>query len=249
MGSPCIILPVVTANPALPTYDWRAIPGLPEYETDAGDHWIFDKGSADNLRGGLSATLLSRAGAAPTYGPNSLTTADGGMNGLVSTFADAATCSWAVVARRAAVPAQPAGNGRAIVASTGTAAADGGTEMLDLTSQIVGRTRQGSSVTMTGASLIGDGTWFFASAACDGVAGRQTYFIGGLAPQTQAVAKTVGARRIGLGNTAINSAGYFFGIEAAELIIWPTRAVPIGEMQAVYARSKIRMGRRGIVTY
>jgi hypothetical protein len=247
MAAPCIILPIVTNNPSLPTYNWQDIPNLPEFESDAGDHWIFDKGDADNLIGGLAGTRLSPAGSDPTYSASSLVTADGGMNGLASVFTDAATCTFAIVAKRLAIPG--GATGRPIASSTTQTAADGGAEILDLGYNMAMRTREGAAVNMSGSSLIVENDWFFAALSCDGDANVQIYYVGGLAQQGATVTKTVSTQKIALGNAAINSAGYLYGTEAAEFIVWPDRALSAAELAAVYSRSKIRLSRRDIEIY
>ncbi len=253
MSTPCVILPVVTANPALPTYDWQTIPNLPEYETDAGDHFLFDRAGPANLRGRLTDTVLTPAGAAPTHNAKSLTMPDGGVNGLRTIFDDALTMTVTFVVKRGVSP--PAGSGRPLVSSTTATAGEGGSEALDLGTSISMRTRQGAAVAIPGHTVITPGTWFFGAISQDGSTSdgnpiSQIYYVGGLAPQLPApVTKTIGSRKIALGNGAITSAGYLYGIEAAEMIVWPDRALSLDELQAVYLRSKIRMSRRGLTVF
>lgn len=246
MSLPCIIATTVTNDTSRPTYDWTKIPGLREFEVDAGDHWLFDKNDSRNLAGGLASTNLTPVGAAPTHGGNSITTADG-MNGLRSVFPDSATMTVAGVFRRSAIAT--VGYGRKLISSTSEVPADGGSEILDLTSQVAMRSRQAGSTTMTGSTLIADGSWTFVAMSCNNANDLQTFFIGGLAPQSAVTDKTVAARTIGLGNIATNGSNYAYGCQAAELIVWPDKALTLADIQAVYARSKIRMSRRGHSVY
>lgn len=246
MSFPCMIATTVTNDASRPTYDWTQISGLREYEVDAGDHWIFDKGDAGNLAGGLASTNLMPVGTAPTYTANSLVTAEG-MNGLRTIFPDAATMTWAGVFKHMDVPT--VGHGRPLISSETSFAEQGGSAILDLSSAIYMRSRQASATNMAGATTIAIGGWMFVAMSCNDDTNLQQFFIGGLAPQSATVEKTLGDRNIALGNAYTISEGYLHGCECAELIVWPDAALNLTAIQSVYARSKIRMSRRELAVF
>lgn len=246
MGFPCMIATTVTNDTSRPTYDWTMIPGLREYEVDAGDHWLFDKGDVSNLAGGLASTNLTPAGTAPTYTDHSIVTAEG-MNGLRTIFPDAATMTVAGVFKHQDVPT--AGHGRPLISSETSFAENGGSAILDLSSAIYMRSRPSAATSMAGSTTIAIGGWMFVAMSCNDDTNVQQFFVGGLAPQAATVEKTLGGRNIALGNAYTIGDNYLHGCECAELIVWPGAALNLAAIQSVYARSKIRMGRREVAVF
>lgn len=243
MKTPVIILPVILGNSTLPQVPYEDIENLPEFETDASDHWIFDKGNASNLIGGLAGTTLQPVGAAPVHSPASMLLADGGRTGMISAFPDAAVSTLCGVFRRRAIVSPNIGV--PLMGSVAFDAESGGSGMYDFIGGVIqGRTRLGAAVGVSGTASMAVDTWYFA--AIVNAAGTNTYYVGGIGASVETQAKTLADRNYALGNAYIANEGYYDGARVAEFMIFGDTAKSQAELASIYARSKVRMARRNI---
>lgn len=190
--------------------------------------------------GAAAAAILDTS---PTHAAGYLTTKDGGLNGLLSPYDDMETQTICVVTRRKAL----INSGRLLFGSSSNSGSLGGVVayFTGTTNNVQMRTRQGTNTAVpnTFEADIPIGSWMFA--AMVNKPGEQMYFVGGVNPSYDTTtAKTVASRKVGLGNAHYDLVGYQQGADFAEMIAFPGKALTLSELRAVYARSKVRMGRR-----
>ena len=241
MTSPALILPIILADPSLPQVDYADLTNVPEFESDASEHWLFDAGDADNLVGRLNGLALTPVGSAPTHSANYLRTADGttgNRHGLATPFDDSATMTMCAVVQREALGAF---SGRVALGSYTTTTGQG----FLWTPEGFARTRAHAGSAL-GTSGVANGAWVFIALACDDVTDLSRGYVAGVAQTEVSVSKSVAANKLALGNGYYTPSGYEQGTAAAELIVYNGRGLSFAELGEVYARSKVRMARRGI---
>ena len=93
-------LPVVyTGSESLPTVSVADVTYLSEYEENAAEHWVFDKGNSSNLVGVVNGLLLTAQSDAPTHSSNFLSISTAVGKALLSTISeqtDGKITVWAV---------------------------------------------------------------------------------------------------------------------------------------------------------
>lgn len=193
--------------------------------------------------GGTGAVAAATRDGTPAYGASSLTTKSGGRNGLLTPFDDAADLTTCCVFKHATVSAPYAGS----LLQGSLSTTQGGSMYVASGGNISGFTRPDTPQVVTGTSgALVNGSWYFAGLSWDSGAGKARYYIGGLGSLERTVAKTVAAAKTGLGNTNYGTSLFDMGAEFAEQIVFEDTPMSMAQMGEVYARSKVRMARRGI---
>jgi hypothetical protein len=208
---------------------------MPEYEPDALDHWIFDKGNDANLRG-IKGKYLAMLGNAPTNNSASITTASAGLHGLETPFQDAQTQTFCAVVKR---PASSA----IICGASSDVGGDGGDAILFNAALTQGLTRNEGSSSVAGSSGVAEDDWCFVALSQE--QGSQIYYLGGIGYAMETHTKLVSASKVALGNGYYNIAAYMDGLEFHSFMFFDT-AKSLDNIEAIYARSKISAARRGI---
>lgn len=220
-------------------------PGLRPFlaEPDASAHWLFNTDDATCLADLISGQALTLKGTAPDYNPTSLVTADGGVHGLLTPFDDAATMTICGVFKKKSLASY---TGRLLFGAAGNSSGDGGSLAYHVAAGSGGvnmRTRPGSNVSVAGSSAIADGAWFFAAmvnAPSDNDYYAKPSYTGG---DTQA--KTVAARKVGIGNAWYADANYYQGVEIAEVFVFAGQALDAAAIEARYLSAKTRQALLG----
>lgn len=244
MKLPAIMLSTVIDNPLLEQSAFSEVSGAPELERGATEHWLFDKGNTDGLTGRLAAGVLTPSAAEPTWAANAVVIPNG-LNGLKTPYHDTAAQTVTAVVRFNTIV-----GAAAIVfgALTQNSTEGGGLAYWNPTNLIALTRGITSSAVKVRPAGIADGVWAFVALSQSPTS--RTLMLGGATPVTTAGVKTATTigKKVSLGNAYYNVDGWRQGQHANELAYF-NRALSIPEMEAVYARAKVRAARRGIAVF
>lgn len=223
-----------------------------EVESSPYDHWIL-KGSSASLVGLKSGRVLTPQSTLPTYQPGYLNMTSEVGKALLTDMTDAAAQTVVVILKRPVLPINSevqilagaidtVGSG---AASTGSGIYVQGTTSASLTLNI----RGGSGLLLTTApGAVGDWTMVAFGEQSDATSLAGTSYAGGAATNKTTswpgVAKRVSTRKIAIGNGYYGS-GVISALSIAEVLLYD-RALSVAELDAVYARAKVRMASRGL---
>lgn len=238
------ILPITVNDPSLSVIDWADTAPLVDYEVTAFDHWIFDNGPA-SLTGLKEGTVLTPQTTAPTYGADSIIISSDYQKGLLSTKADAAELTSIVVLKR---PAQVTSGVHLLYGNMSATGFDGSCAFNGATDTLFGRVKPSSASASRALTNPAIGSYIF-TALSEKVGIDTILYVGGYAiATTPNAAKTLSAVNQGLGNLAYSTGLSAKTMEIAEYILFDT-ALTEAQLNAVYARSKARLLKRGITVY
>lgn len=196
--------------------------------------------------GGAATALLDGR---PTYNANSLQTPDGGLNGLKTPWDDSQVMTVCGVFQKKAVSGGLTGR---VVMGSGSQSGDGGALVNWTTSQMQFRVRNGGANTaITGHGNVSVDQWYFFAQVSNN--GEHRFWIGGETAVTQTQVKDLAARKFGIGNCYVagttGSTSWVQGLNASELIGYNGLAKDQTQLAEIYARTKVRMARRGLVLH
>jgi len=211
-------------------------------EPNATIHHFFgtDYSTFEDIQGGGA---LTPAGTSPTNGSGFLTTATG-MNGLRSAVNQTSTQTIIAVVK----PVNSAGNA-ILLGNLNTSTGGGGASMFEAGDDMWVATRGGAGSAVIKTNI--DYTDYLFIAMSLNNSAQLGYYKD--TTQQNAITSVLSGgvnsptpvRTIGVGNTEYTATSFNTGCEIAEFIVFPT-ALPISELDAVYARSVTRLGARGI---
>ncbi|PHY20937.1 hypothetical protein [Caulobacter sp. BP25] len=219
--------------------------GLDVYVTQPGQGYTSPPTPVFTGGTGSGAVATAVLDGRPTYAGAYLSTQPGGVNGLKTQWDDAQVSTMCAVVQRKAITTA----GR-IVMGTGSETADGGEVVYWAGTNHQFRVRNGGSNTgITGT--IADDQWYFVAKVSNN--GDHIAMVGGQTPVTQTQAKVLAARKYALGNVYYKgdttATAFYQGLNAAEFIFYNGVAKTAAELAAIYARTKIRMARRGLTLF
>lgn len=244
-------LPISVADPSLPVIPAADIELLSPAESDAVDHWLLGVGDT-SLVGIKSGRVLTPQGTSHTYNDSSVVVPAWG-GALVSDIADDVNATICAVIKR---PTQSLSTHGVIVFGSFSQVSWQNGSGLSIPNGASLLTVQYGAAPVQASVLwgaIAQGDYVFVAMseqlAADSDPKQTLLYIGGGNKSTtpSSTARTASiARKVAFGNAAFDNASYkAVGLEIAEAIVF-ANPLTVAELDAVYARSKIRMAGRGI---
>ncbi|WP_226018395.1 hypothetical protein [Novosphingobium sp. FKTRR1] len=252
---PTLFLPTVLGNPSLPRVPYDVSLRPLEFEKDVTNHYLFDSSDNTCLTGGYGGALTPN-GAAPIYtgalantppaGGTYLKVADGGMNGLITPYAEQDTQTQWVVVRKDALT----GSFTDIILFGTFSSADttsGHMAYLQGGMFDVSRTSGGNSTSAQLASTAAppvNTTWLFVAVAT--APGSRMTYVGGIGTQTDTPTKISSIRNNAIGNAFFSVAAWQQGPRVAEYGLVLGSKLSQAALDQIYGRAKVRMTDRGV---
>jgi hypothetical protein len=246
---PVTVVSVTVTDPTLPKVPAALMPDYPDYEPDAIDHFLFDKGDSSSLIGVKAGLVLTPTGLAPAYPGAYLTLPGGGLRGLITPWDDDDAAGTDCFVMRYPAPT----SAQTLILASDIGSTGGGGEffyMSDL-ERLACSVRGYSAQATTAAGSMPAATWLFV--ALSRATGTRTVYRGvdgsSFITATTTGTKTVATpmRKRVIGNAYRNAAGYIENpLDLAEYIPF-AGAKDASYLLAVYLRSKERMADRGLV--
>lgn len=245
------ILPFSVNNPSLPVIPSSDYERLSEFEINAYEHWLFDKGSSSGLTGEVNGRILTVQSTAPTYSASNLSISGNQGAGLLTDLGEVAgqTDTICVVFKHSASTGIVVPFGT--LSSTADAALGGGGPFIDGATRDLKLQYRATSINSTDTGKDAPAaTWHFLAVSRNmATRGVVRTLLSGQALHEVTVGGTAyipagNSRKIGLGS-AYYATPAGSTLDFAEAVVFD-RQLSATELAGVYTRAKARMAARGI---
>lgn len=246
MTRPARVLPYISNNSILPSYNYADLADVPEWEFDSWEHWCFDTGASSGLTGRVNRRPLTLQGAAPAYSADHVTLGGQG-NALLSDMDESHTWSICMVAKYPVTASVFAGTSDNATNKGSSLELRVGGSVGEVNADVEGMTPSEYRNLDISPSPTPGSIWLFAAMALDFAPGplRRLYASGQYDQFTGDTGTHTLNGKIAIGNKS-KTTSLGASIEIAEAILY-NRVLSLAEMQTIHARSRLRAARRGIV--
>jgi hypothetical protein len=250
---PALFLPVTIENGGtLPSISFNDVSILKEFEPNATDHWIFDKGNSSCLTGIKAGSLLTVAGStAPTYNSKNVTLANVSGSQLISNVSDQLSYTVCIV-NKVPILGTYGGFGQVLMstldASAGAMYATNGAVAIDFASRAIISGALASASFNTTDLIVGSIKFSAFSVNHAGSTKTRRIFNGTTLYEITdtAIFTPHATNKLALGGTTAQSSGT--NVELYEFIIFAGQILTTSELVKVFNRSKARLLRRSQTT-